>query len=137
MYIIRKKFKFEMAHQLSSAYSASCKNCIHGHSYILEVFFRSPGLNTDGMVIDFKLVKDKCSDFIQSWDHALVMPSDFSKEYLDILKKYNKKLIITSYNPTAEKMAKDIFDRIHDQIPECYKVRLHESETGYAEYEQN
>lgn len=40
MFTIRKEFKFEMAHQLYTCYSEACKNAIHGHSYILELFLQ-------------------------------------------------------------------------------------------------
>lgn len=137
MYNIRKKFKFEMAHQLISAYSNECKDCIHGHSYILEVFFSSNDLNDSGMVIDFKQVKDEINDYIKSWDHALVMSCQMPKDYLDNLKKYNKNLKITEYNPTAENMTFDIFSYIKHKFKSCVKVRLHETNTGYAEYAEN
>jgi 6-pyruvoyltetrahydropterin/6-carboxytetrahydropterin synthase len=134
MYIIRKKFKFEMAHQLVDAYSKACSDQIHGHSYICEVFFSSQKLDNTGMVVDFTQIKDKIKPYIDSWDHALVMSADMPIEYLDCLIKYNKNLKIVKYNPTAENMAKDIFEYIEQQMPNCLKVRLHETDTGYAEY---
>ena len=144
MYTIRKLFKFEMAHQLSTAYSTACSEQIHGHSYICEVFFKSDELDETGMVIDFGEVKALIGEYMDFWDHSLVMPSDMPKEYLKALTKYNKKLQIVPYNPTAEAMAKDMYYRIKklmrgsanpDIADKVYKVRLHETTTGYAEYE--
>lgn len=134
MYTIRKKFKFEMAHQLFDAYSDCCKDTIHGHSYILEVFIENDQLDQTGMLIDFTKVKDQIKEYINKWDHALVMPNTFSQEYIDMLYKYNMKLIIVKYNPTAENMAKDIYEYIASKIWNVSKVRLHETDTGYAEY---
>jgi 6-pyruvoyltetrahydropterin/6-carboxytetrahydropterin synthase len=134
MFTIRKKFKFEMAHQLHKAYTDACASTVHGHSYICEVFFTSEKLDETGMVIDFTQVKDKIKEYINSWDHALVMCADMPFEYINCLLKYNKNLKITTYNPTAENMAKDIFDFIKKIIPTCSRVRLHETDTGYAEY---
>ena len=48
MYTLRKQFKFESAHQLYDAYSSCCKDCIHGHSYLVEVFFSSDKLDNTG-----------------------------------------------------------------------------------------
>ena len=135
MYIIRKKFKFEMAHQLFDAYSKACSEQIHGHSYICEVYFKSEELDGTGMVIDFTKVKDKIKEYIDSWDHCLVMPRGMSPEYLNCLLKFNKRIKITDDNPTAENMARDMFNHIRGLIPQCFKVRLHETDTGYAEYE--
>ena len=60
MYKIRKLFKFEMAHVLTTAYTKECCN-LHGHSYRMEVFITSGALNEDGMVIDFKKLKELLS----------------------------------------------------------------------------
>jgi 6-pyruvoyltetrahydropterin/6-carboxytetrahydropterin synthase len=135
MYTIRKLFRFEMAHQLSKAFSTACSEQIHGHSYVCEVFFRSDTLDDTGMIIDFGEVKAKIKDYIDSWDHSLVMPSDMPEEYLNCLKKFNKNLRIVNYNPTAEAMAKDMYLTIKKEIPQISKVRLHETVTGWAEYE--
>jgi 6-pyruvoyl-tetrahydropterin synthase len=92
------------------------------------------------MVIDFTKIKDKIKSYIDSWDHALVMSSEMPSEYLECLKKYNKNLKIVSYNPTAENMAKDIYHVVNHLLQydlnggECSKVRLHETDTGYADY---
>lgn len=140
MYEIRKKFRIEMAHQLTNAYSKCCIDSIHGHSYVIEIFFSSRQLDDDGMVIDFGYVKDKINDYIDSWDHALVMSEDMDAAYLAMLQEFNKNLKIVNYNPTAENMARDIFDNVRGLLGDFLKiiyvsrVRVHETETGYAEY---
>jgi len=141
-FTIRKQFKFEMAHQLKEAYSDCCKNTIHGHSYICEVFIESNILlDGTGMVVDFGKFKDLCGEYIDSWDHALVMPNSLPKDYLKMLLKYNKNLKIVDYNPTAEEMARDIFRTLRiickgESMFNVAKVRLHETATGWAEYER-
>lgn len=136
MYIIRKMFKFEMAHQLASAYSSVCKDTIHGHSYTLELFFAAKDINQHGMVLDFGEVSDKVKKYIDTWDHALVIPECFPERYLSVLRLFNKKLHITPYNPTAENMARMMFSAIKSLFPQLVKVRLHETSTGYAEYSE-
>lgn len=134
MYTIRKKFKFEMAHQLSDAYSKCCSEQIHGHSYICELFFTARVLDKSGMVVDFGEVKAKIKDYIDSWDHCLVMPGTMPEDYIKTLIKYNKNIKVVEYNPTAENMAKDMYIQIKFIIPQLSKVRLHETDTGWAEY---
>jgi len=136
MYTIRKTFKFEMCHQLFNAYSEDCCGQ-HGHSYICEIYLTSHKLDETGMVTDFKKIKDEIKDYIDSWDHCLVMPNTFPSEYLNMLSKYNKKMKVVDYNPTAENMACEMFKTIKKQIPELKKVRLHETTTGWAEYEES
>ena len=146
MFTIRKQFKFEMAHQLKDSYSAACHENLHGHSYVLEVYLSSQKVDKNGMVVDFGEVKDVIGDYVNSWDHSLTMPVFFDKAYLDMLKQYTKKMRITSYNPTAEYMAKEMFREINSMLKdyqekkygemlwECTKIRLHETTTGWAEY---
>jgi len=140
MYTIRKIFRFEMSHQLVTSYTKACHETLHGHSYVLELFLSSKSLNEDDMVIDFTKVKDLIGDYINTWDHCLVMSSKHPKEYLDILVKYNKNVKIVDYNPTAERMSKDIYSVINNILTtntpniNVVKVRLHETTTGYAEY---
>ena len=148
MYTIRKQFKFEMAHQLHNAFSTACSKQIHGHSYICEVFFSSDKLDETEMVIDFGKVKALINDYINSWDHCLVMPNTMPEEYLTCLAKFNENLKIVSYNPTAERMSRDMYEYITVILTNegllksitnpngmyLEKVRLHETTTGWAEY---
>ena len=149
MITIRKEFRFEMAHQLFNSYSAACHQNLHGHSYVLELFFTTTEydkLDETGMVVDFGEVKAIAKDYIDGWDHSLVMPKMFPEEYLNMLAKYTKKFQVTDYNPTAENMSKDIFQKVGEMVKNYQvqkygkvnwtisKVRLHETTTGYAEY---
>jgi len=134
MYTIRKQFKFELAHQLDEAYSKCCKNTIHGHSYICEVFFSAEKLDDTGMVIDFGKIKNVIGSYMDSWDHALVIPDTMRGYYLESLRENNENLKIVPYNPTAENMAEDIYKSIKAMNLPVSKVRLHETTTGWAEY---
>ena len=136
MYVVRKKFKFEMAHRLISSFSKSCQN-YHGHSYELEVFFKSDKLNNDGMVIDFGEIKERLKNLVDEFDHALVLNE--TDPVLKLFEQCETKIVKINYNPTAECMTKDFYDRIkklliHYSNIQLVKVRLHETNTGYAEY---
>lgn len=143
MYRIRKLFRFEAAHQLCAAESDCCKACIHGHSYRVEVFLKTKTLNAAGMVIDFGQVKTWIQPVIDEWDHALFLPPSLVQEYTGTP---SKKIIPFITNPTAETMARALFDHLEALLAEFYgrqkggrvqveKIRVHETETGWAEYE--
>ena len=141
MYTVRKKIRVEYAHQLFTSYTNLCHETIHGHSGIIELFLSCEGLDNDQMVIDFGKISNTIKNKImEKYDHALFMPKSFPAEYLDTLKKYNKRLTITDVNPTCEVFAKMIYDFVTnelikiDQSVMLMKVRFHETETGYAEY---
>lgn len=136
MFTVRKKMKFEMAHRLTSAYSECCVGTIHGHSYILELFFQRKTLNNDGMVIDFGEVKNVVQPIIDRWDHSFVLHNEDPIITSDF-KKSQQKLIQWGVNPTAENMAKFFFERVKESFPELCKVRVHETDTGYAEYKED
>ena len=136
MYKVRKLFKFEAAHVLEGAYSNECKY-IHGHSYRLEVFLTSHALNQDGMVIDFKELKELVQVYIDAFDHCFIIKStkNISLDFSDY------KFFELEVNPTAENMAEWFYKEIERDLFVKYgvrivldKVRLWETDTGYAEY---
>jgi 6-pyruvoyltetrahydropterin/6-carboxytetrahydropterin synthase len=133
-YTVRKVFKVEMAHQLAKAVTCACSDTIHGHSYRVEVFLRAKGLDDKEMIKDFGDMEE-IKRYVMRWDHALVVPVTLSRTYIKMLCKYNKKIILTSKNPTAEWMAAEFLCRLRDIEPMVFKVRIHETETGYAEAE--
>lgn len=138
MYTIRKLFKFEAAHRLDASYSKCCQY-IHGHSYIVEIFFSSQQLNAHAMVVDFGEVKNVLGRKIEEWDHSLMLqnrgPHDDSAE--QHARALSKKVVMVPFNPTAERMAEHLFHYAVKYFPgKVRKVRVHETATGWAEYEE-
>ena len=139
---VRKLIKVEYAHQLFSSYTTLCHETIHGHSGVIELVISAKKLNSDQMVLDFGELKDTVKkQIMEKYDHALFMPKQFPAEYLDMLKKYNKRLTVTDVNPTCEVFAKMIFeefgpviDKISNYRAKLEYVKFHETDTGYAEY---
>jgi len=134
MYVIRKLAKFEMAHKLVDAYSDDCKYNVHGHTYTLELFFKDKELDSNGFIVDFKKIKDELGGYINSWDHCLVLFHKEPAELIATLRKNVRKLKIVDYNPTAEAMCKDIYTYVKGKFSQLFKVRLHETDSGYAEF---
>lgn len=143
MYTCKKTYKFEYAHQLYSSYTKLCHETIHGHSGKVEIEFMAPNglLNKDEMVIDFGEISANIKSYIMdTYDHALFMPQSFDKDYIETLKKYNKRLIITDCNPTAEYFAHNIYYDVNDILKQmglrvtATKVSFWETDTGCATY---
>jgi 6-pyruvoyltetrahydropterin/6-carboxytetrahydropterin synthase len=107
MYYISKRMEIAVAHQLQLSYESKC-NRLHGHNLIVTVYCKAEQLNSDGMVCDFKHIKEAIHGKL---DHTFLN---------DIL----------PFNPTAENIA----SWITEQFPECYKAKVQESEGNIAVY---
>lgn len=108
MYRVSKRMEIAGAHKLSLTYSSRCQN-LHGHGWIVVVYCQSEELDENGMVVDFSFIKSLIHDKL---DHHYIND-------------------VVNCNPTAENIAKWICD----QVPNCYKVTVQESEGNMAEYE--
>lgn len=109
MYYVSKRLEIAGAHYLSLDYESKCSN-LHGHNWIITVYCKSETLNKNGMVVDFAYIKKTISDKL---DHQCIND------------------VLPYVNPTAENIAKWICD----QIPNCYKVSVQESEGNIAIYD--
>ncbi len=127
MITVTKEFTWDMAHMLA-CHEGLCKN-VHGHTYKMqvEVAQRSgevlslPKQSEDGMVIDFKKLKDIVSAYIiEPLDHAFMYwvesPDTFEHELAVLLKKHNKKIASVTYKPTAEQMAKAFLEILQKEL---------------------
>lgn len=94
-------------HRLNLSYDSPCQK-LHGHNWVVTIYCRARKLNKDGMVIDFKRIKEKIHGYLDHGNFNELLP----------------------FNPTAENIAKWIVD----QIPECYKATVQESEGNSAIY---
>ena len=128
MYEVKKIFTFEMAHQLVSCYSEDCQN-IHGHSYKLEVSVRGKELNQDGMLIDFKLLKERVNLLVDQWDHCFMANTEV-KQQINIAGK----VFLFAGNTTAENMAEYAYWFLKTLIPDIKRINLWETATGCASY---
>lgn len=141
--IIRKLFKFEGAHIVRNCSSEKCRENIHGHSYIVEVFITSDKLDDGYMIMDFCRLK-KVKDFIESFDHTYSLWHKEDEDFKAFIYKYNKRVAEIPVSPSAEGFALLFFyviDRILNEMPsvngegnvQLHSVRVHETATGYAE----
>lgn len=143
--IARKLFKFCGAHTVrNTSATRRCSANIHGHNYVVEVMFESKKLDRAGMVVDFGLMKNLINDFIDSFDHAHSIWNKESKEFKDIMKGHSERWIEMPVSPSAEEYALMflyVIDKIvkntkfanHEGIVTVSSVRVHETDTGYAE----
>ncbi|TAK33935.1 MAG: 6-carboxytetrahydropterin synthase [Saprospiraceae bacterium] len=138
---LTKSFSFEMAHALPG-YDGACKN-IHGHSYRLKVTIagspmRQSGHPKDGMVMDFKVLKNIVKVQIEDvFDHALVLPESSSGELVSMLQERFENVVLTPFQPTCENLLLHFIGKIRPELSpevELKVVRLYETAASYAEW---
>ena len=116
MFKVIKRIEISAMHKLDLNYTSECSNP-HGHNWIITVEVKSQHLNENGMVFDFKLLKEMIHGKL---DHS----------------NLNEKL---NFNPTAENIAKwvaDTVDKNIDITSFCSRVTVQESEGNIAIWEK-
>ena len=142
MLTITREFIFDSAHRLFK-YDGKCAN-IHGHTYKLIVEFTKLAcrkLDDQGMIVDFGVIKELVTKYLEKWDHTLILNEN--DPLLDLLdKKVNLKVM--TCNPTVENMVQII---ARDLMYETYRLKqeknidivlqsvtLYETPTCYATF---
>jgi len=142
--VIRKLFRFNGQHIVRNCSSLRCKKSIHGHSYIVEVFFTAKGFDNGQMLLDFGLMKGTIKDIIDSFDHAYSLWDKEDTKFKDFMTTESDRYIRMPVSPSAEAyslMLLYIIDKIVDATEfnngekgvSVSSVRVHETATGYAE----
>ena len=141
--IIRKKFRFEAAHVVRNCTSTHCRENIHGHSYIVEVFIKGNTLDNGNMLMDFCKL-NVVKELINSFDHSYCLWKDEEPDFYQAMKRFNKRVVTMPFSPSAEGFAllfyaliKDLLAKVKlnngEGLINLSSVRVHETETGYAE----
>jgi len=129
MYTVRVRDHFMIAHSFKGDVFGPAQK-LHGATYVVDVEFRSPALDDDGIVIDIGLATDAV--------HKIL--SDLNYRNLDDEPSLKGK------NTTTEVLARTVFDRIVAAIGrgdlgksgkavESLRVTLNESHVASASYE--
>lgn len=106
VYCISKKMEVAGCHQLELPYPSKCSR-LHGHNWMITVFLASREVNAEGMVVDFKRIKEKVHGYLDHGNFNELLP----------------------FNPTAENIAAWVVG----QFPECYKAIVEESNGNTAQ----
>lgn len=134
MFQVTKEIHFSYGHRLRD-YEKKCKH-LHGHNGIVEITLAADKLDYRGMVIDFVDIKDIVQNWIMSeLDHKLLLRAD--DPLVPILRDANEVFYTMVENPTAENIAKLIFDYAYAQNLPVVSVKLWETESSVAIYSQS
>ena len=119
MYRISVESKFSSAHSLRD-YPGKCA-AVHGHNWKVRLTVRAENLGENGMVVDFGNLKAVLEEVIAPFDHV----------------DLNRVPPFDEQNPTAENIARVIFEKAQQGLPaevEVDKVQVWESDKNLVEY---
>ena len=135
MYQDRIEISFNAGHRLLK-YKGKCE-VPHGHTFKTEITVRSEMLDELGFVVDFVELRNNIGKWIdENWDHAFLVNSRDHEllRAFDLLTE-KKVFVFSDCNPTAETLAKYLFDHVNKVYGNLVaKVRVWESPNQYAEY---
>jgi 6-pyruvoyltetrahydropterin/6-carboxytetrahydropterin synthase len=133
MFRVTREIRFCYGHRLLN-YDGKCKH-LHGHNGKAVIVLETPALDSLGMVVDFSQIKEKVGAWIdQTLDHQMILHRD--DPALPFLLKQGEPVHVVDVNPTAENIAKLIFDRVKAQGFPVIEVTLWETESSFATYRE-
>lgn len=133
MYSVTKILTFCYGHRLLN-YDGKCKY-LHGHNGRAEILLEREQLDPRGMVIDFSDIKGVVGEFIdKELDHRMILCK--KDPMIEKLKETKEPLFIIEENPTAENIAKIIYDFSKKKGFPVVQVKLWETDTSFAIYRE-
>jgi 6-pyruvoyltetrahydropterin/6-carboxytetrahydropterin synthase len=120
MYELKVISQFAAAHQLRE-FEGGCEK-LHGHNWKIEVYICGERLGNDGLLVDFRVVKEATRKALGELDH----------KFLNELESFK------SINPSSENIARLIFKILSDELSgegvTVSKVTAWESDSACATY---
>lgn len=131
MYRVTQEIEFCYGHRLLD-YDGKCRH-LHGHNGLARIVMEGSRLDERGMLIDFAEIKR----LLQAWineelDHRMLLHED--DPALSALRDLSEPVFPMTTNPTAENIAKLIYDHARSQGFPVVEVSLWETPHAFATY---
>jgi 6-pyruvoyltetrahydropterin/6-carboxytetrahydropterin synthase len=131
MFRVTREIDFCYGHRLLN-YEGKCKH-LHGHNGRAVIAIEAPELDHRGMVLDFSDIKRVVSNWIdENLDHRMLLQR--SDPAVPALSELGEPMFLMDANPTAENIAKLIFDFTASQGFPIVECRLWETPRCFATY---
>ena len=131
MFKVTKQIEFCYGHRLLN-YQGKCRH-LHGHNGRMEIDIETGTLDGRGMVQDFADIKAALKHWIdETLDHRMLLCKD--DPIVPLLTQRGEQVFVTDENPTAENIAKLIFNHAKSMGLPVVEVRLWETPTSCASY---
>jgi len=123
MYELKTIFQFGAAHQLRN-YNGKCEN-LHGHNWKIEVFVKGEKLDENGLLMDFKVIKETTLSILEEMDHKFLNELEYFRDI----------------NPSSENIAKYLYETISGELNndniKVSRITAWESDSACATYYPN
>jgi 6-pyruvoyltetrahydropterin/6-carboxytetrahydropterin synthase len=120
MYEVTIKKSFSAAHLLKEI-GGKCEE-LHGHNFLVEVSVAAESLNSEGLLIDFRVVKRWTDEILDKLDHKYLNELEFFK----------------GLNPSSEQIARFLYEQISEKARPSKvavsQVTVWESENACVSY---
>ena len=120
VYELKITSHFSAAHQLRE-FHGKCER-LHGHNWKVDVFVKGKDLGSDGLLMDFGLIKEATRKLLQRLDH----------QFLNDLEAFREP------NPSSENIARYIYielgHALNNETVRVSRVTAWESDTACATY---
>ena len=131
MFRVTREIDFCYGHRLLN-YEGKCRY-LHGHNGRAVISIEGEKLDDRGMVLDFSDIKKSVSTWIDdNLDHRMIL--NRADPIVPILQKMGEPVYLIDENPTAENIAKLIFEQTRLLDVPIVEVRLWETPRCYATY---
>lgn len=131
MHRVTREIDFCYGHRLLN-YEGKCRH-LHGHNGKAVITIESDQLDELGMVIDFGDIKRVVSTWIDdNLDHRMILHRD--DPAIPMLKELGEPMYLIDSNPTAENIAKVIYEITEEAGFPIVEARLWETPKCFATY---
>ncbi len=131
MFRLTQTIEFCYGHRLLN-YSGKCRY-LHGHNARAEIVLAGESLDDRGMLIDFSDIKSVLRTWIdRELDHRMILCK--SDPVVEFLRGEGEPLFLLDVNPTAENIAKVIFEQAKSESLPVVEVGLWETPRSRAIY---
>ncbi len=130
---VTKAIEFCYGHRLIN-HHGKCRH-LHGHNGLIEVDLESDSLDDTGMVMDFGEIRDLLKGWVDAnLDHRMILCR--RDRAVPVLRELGEPMYLIDENPTAENIAKHIYEQARRQGLMVSEVRLWETPSSCAAYRE-
>jgi len=131
MYAVTKRIEFCYGHRLLD-YNGVCAHP-HGHNAVAEIEVSSETLDARNMVVDFSEIRNVVKAWVdRELDHKMILRQD--DPLVAALRALGEPMYLVDSNPTAERIARLIFDIARQHGLDVSRVTLWETPSSWATY---